>query len=174
MTKDLARIVRLPSDRGLEVGMLSEVFRTCAPRRVCGVDLCDTYDHKHEDLSKDDPDAGLNRMATDIVKHLFRQLASGRVSISEGMFKRVKAAGLREAQEAIRKYNDNAAVDDLHFERHAEGTAVDTLAHAIYPAARIALEDPLGAPLIPDWNRVTSAIPDFPDQFRNAVEEDNR
>ena len=91
-----------------------------------------------------------------------------------GMFKSVKAAYLREAQEAIRKYNDDAAINGLHFDRHAEGTAIETFAQAIDLAAKIVLEDPLGAPLIPNWNRVTSAIPDFLDQLRNTVEEDNR
>jgi len=174
MTTDLARIVRLPSDWGLEVGMLSEVFRNCAPRRVCEVDLCDTYDHKHQDLSKDNAEAGLNRMATDIAKHLFRQLASEGVAISDGLFKSVKAAYLREAQDAIRKYNDDAAINGLLFDRHAEGTAVETFARAIDVAAKVVLEDPLGAPLIPNWNRVTSAVPDFQDQLRAAVEEDNK
>ena len=174
MTTDLARIVRIPSDWGLEVGMLSEVFRNCAPRRICEVDLCETYDHKHQELSKDDPEAGLNRMASDIAKHLFRTLASEGVVISDGFFKSVKAAYLREAQDAIRKYNDDASINGILFDRHAEGTAVDTFARAIDLAAKIVLEDPLGAPLIPNWNRVTSAIPEFMDRLRQAVEEDNR
>jgi glucosyl-3-phosphoglycerate synthase len=174
MTTDLARIVRIPSDWGLEVGMLSEVFRNCAPRRICEVDLLESYDHKHQDLSKDNPDTGLNRMASDIAKHLFRTLASEGVAISDGFFKSVKAMYLREAQDAIRKYNDDAAINGLHFDRHAEGTAVDTFAKAIDLAAKVVLEDPLGAPLIPNWNRVTSAIPEFLDLLRAAVEEDNK
>jgi glucosyl-3-phosphoglycerate synthase len=174
MTTDLARIVRIPSDWGLEVGMLSEVFRNCAPRRICEVDLCETYDHKHQDLSKEDPDKGLNRMAIDIAKHLFRTLAAEGVAISDGFFKSVKAAYLREAQEAIRKYNDDAAINGIPFDRHTEGTAVDTFANSIDLAARVVLEDPLGTPLISNWNRVTSAIPDFLDKLKAAVEEDNR
>lgn len=174
MTTDLARIVRIPSDWGLEVGMLSEVFRNCAPRRICEVDLADTYDHKHQDLSQDNPEVGLNRMATDIAKHLFRILASEGVAISDGFFKSVKAMYLREAQDAIRKYNDDAAINGLHFDRHAEGTAVETFARAIDVAAKVVLEDPLGAPLIPNWNRVTSAIPDFLDKLKAAVEDDNK
>ena len=34
------------------------------------------------------------------------------------------------------------------------------------------LEDPLGAPLIPNWNRIAAAIPEFLDQLRTAVDED--
>lgn len=174
MTTDLARIISIPSDWGLEVGVLSEVFRNCAPRRICEVDICETYDHKHQDLSKDNPEAGLHRMATDIAKHLFRTLASEGVAISDGFFKSVKAAYLREAQEAIRKYNDDALINGLQFDRHAEGIAVETFAGSIDAAARAVLDDPLGTPLIPNWNRVTSAIPEFLDRLRNAVEEDNK
>jgi glucosyl-3-phosphoglycerate synthase len=174
MTTDLARIVRLPSDWGLEVGMLSEVFRNCASRRICEVDLCESYDHKHQELSADNPEAGLNRMAADIAKHLFRQLASEGVAISDGFFKSVKAAYLREAQDAIRKFDDDAAINGLVYDRHSEGTTVETFARSVDLAAKVVLEDPLGAPLIPNWNRVTSAIPDFLDRFRLAVEEDNR
>jgi glucosyl-3-phosphoglycerate synthase len=174
MTTDLARIVRIPSDWGLEVGMLSEVFRSCAPRRICEVDLCETYDHKHQDLSQENPEAGLNRMAVDIAKHLFRTLASEGVVISDGFFKSVKAAYLREAQDAIRKYDDDARINGLSFDRHAEGTASDMFAKSIEIAAKTVTDDPLGTPLIPNWNRVTSAIPEFLERFRGAVEEDNK
>ncbi len=174
MTTDLARIVRIPSDWGLEVGILSEVFRNCAPRRICEVDICETYDHKHQDLSKENPETGLHRMAVDIATHLYRTLASEGVTISDGFFKSVKAAYLREAQDAIRKYNDDAAINGLLFDRHQEGTTVETFARTIDAAAKAVLEDPLGTPLIPNWNRVTSAIPDFLERLRAAVEEDNK
>jgi len=174
MTTDLARIVRIPSDWGLEVGMLSEVFRGCASRRICEVDICESYDHKHQDLSRDNPESGLNRMAIDIANHLFRTLASEGVAISDGLFKSVKAAYLREAQDAIRKFNDDAAINGLAYDRHAEGNAVDTFARAIDVAAKAVVDDPLGTPLISNWNRVTSAIPDFLDKLRAAVEDDQK
>lgn len=174
MTTDLARIVRIPSDWGLEVGMLSEVFRNCAARRICEVDIAERYDHKHQALSQENPELGLHRMAVDIAKHLFRTLASEGVTISDGFFKSVKAAYLRESQDAIRKYNDDAAINGLHFDRHAEGTAVETFARSIDIAAKTVMEDPLGTPLIPNWNRVNDAIPDFLDKLRNGVEEDNK
>jgi glucosyl-3-phosphoglycerate synthase len=40
-------------------------------------------------------------------------------------------------------------------------------------AAEAFLADPLGAPLIPNWNRVTAAIPDIYAQLKEAVEQDN-
>jgi glucosyl-3-phosphoglycerate synthase len=41
-------------------------------------------------------------------------------------------------------------------------------------ARRRFLEDPLGVPLIPNWNRVIAAIPDFFSLLNGAVEADNR
>jgi glucosyl-3-phosphoglycerate synthase len=35
------------------------------------------------------------------------------------------------------------------------------------------MDDPLYSPLIPSWSRVTSAIPDFLDKLRAAVDADN-
>jgi glucosyl-3-phosphoglycerate synthase len=85
----------------------------------------------------------------------------------------VKAAYLREAQDAIRKYNDDAAINGLTFDRHTEGIAVETFARSIDIAARAVVDDPLGTPLIANWNRVTSAIPDILERLRSVVEEDN-
>ena len=36
------------------------------------------------------------------------------------------------------------------------------------------VRDPMGTPQIPNWNRVTSALPDFLQALREAVEADNR
>jgi glucosyl-3-phosphoglycerate synthase len=47
-------------------------------------------------------------------------------------------------------------------------------AKSIEHAARAVNEDPLGTPLISNWNRVTSAVPEFLETLRSAVEEDNK
>jgi len=52
--------------------------------------------------------------------------------------------------------------------------AVETFVTGIREAADIFLKNPFGAPLIPTWSRVTSAIPDFLERLQTAVEEDNR
>ena len=63
MDVDLVRRVRIPYDWALEVGMLAEVFRNSAPRAICQSELCENYDHKHQELSPRDPEKGLNKMA---------------------------------------------------------------------------------------------------------------
>jgi glucosyl-3-phosphoglycerate synthase len=67
--------MRIPSDWGLEIGVLSEVWRNLSNRSVCQVDISDAYDHKHQDLSKTDATQGLSRMSIDISKALFRKLS---------------------------------------------------------------------------------------------------
>jgi len=173
MITDLARINRIPWDWGLEVGVLSEVFRNCSLRRVCQVDLTENYEHKHQELSPDDPSKGLLRMSIDIGKNLFRNLASEGIDLSDSLLKTLRATYLRTAQETITKYHDDAAINGLDFDRHEEGVAVETFTKGIELASKAFLEDPLSIPLIPNWSRVTSAIPDFLERLKNAVDDDN-
>jgi glucosyl-3-phosphoglycerate synthase len=67
-----AGLPRIPGDWGIEVGVLAEVHQNCALSRVCQVDLSDSYEHKHQPLTLEDPDQGLLKMGTDIAKCLFR------------------------------------------------------------------------------------------------------
>jgi glucosyl-3-phosphoglycerate synthase len=174
LSVELARTVRIPSDWGLEVGFLAEVYRNYSPRRVCEVDLLDAYDHKHQEISAEDPTKGLTKMATDIAKSIFRTLASEGIPLHEGFFRALRAAYLRAAEDQIRRYNDDATINGLVYARHEEGKTVEAFLIALDLASKQVLEDPLGTPLIPNWNRVTSAIPDFPARLWKAVEEDNR
>lgn len=169
----LARINRIPTHWGLEIGVLSEVYRNVNPKRVCQVDLCENYEHKHQEISSDDPDRGLLKMCLDISKTLFRALASEGVVFSDGLFKSLLAAYMRIAQDTIKMYNDDAAINCLEFDRHAEGFAVETFCKGIKLASKRYFDEPMDAPLIPNWNRVTSAIPDFLDQLKDAIEKDN-
>jgi glucosyl-3-phosphoglycerate synthase len=52
--------------------------------------------------------------------------------------------------------------------------AVEAFTRAIAMASKTFMDSPLGNPLIPNWNRVTSAIPDIFEMLTLAVEEDNR
>jgi glucosyl-3-phosphoglycerate synthase len=170
MATDLARVNRIPGDWGLEVGVLSEVYRNLAERRVCQVDIAERYDHKHQDLDPGDPERGLMKMAIDIGKTLFRNLATEGVVLSSAEFRSLAVSYTRAAEEAIARYHGDAAINALAFDRHAEGGAVDAFSHALRMAAEQFLEDPLGVPLIPNWNRVDSAIPDFLDRWRDAID----
>lgn len=174
MTTDLARVNRIPWDWGLEVGSLAEVHRNYSPRRVCQVDIAATYEHKHQALSPDDAGKGLMKMAVDICKSVFRTLASEGVVFSDGLFKSLLVTYLRQAEDTIMKYETDAMINGLDFDRHEEAKAVDTFTKAIAMAAQTFMENPMSTPLIPNWNRVTSAIPDIFDMLKTAVAEDGK
>jgi glucosyl-3-phosphoglycerate synthase len=174
MDIDMARINKIPGDWGLEVGVLAEVYRNTSLRRVCQVDIAENYEHKHQILSPEDATRGLHKMCVDICKSIFRTLASEGIVFSDGLFKSLVATYVRTAQDMLKRYEDDAAINGLFFDRHEESLAVDTFTNGIKRAAEIITEDPLGVPLIASWDRVTSAIPDILLQIRKAVEEDNR
>ncbi len=173
MVTDLAWTNRIPGDWGLEVGVLAEVYRNCALRRVCQADLTDSYEHKHQALSADNPEAGLHKMCVDIAKSLFRNLASEGVVLAEGQLKTLRATYLQISQEAIRKYEDDAAINSLNFDRHQERMAVEVFLSGIKMASQAFLEDPLGVPMISNWARVTHAVPDVFARLVEAVEADH-
>jgi glucosyl-3-phosphoglycerate synthase len=60
MRMDVLRDIRIPSDWGLEIGVLSEMKRNHSLNRICQVDIADTYDHKHQDVSFEDATNGLS------------------------------------------------------------------------------------------------------------------
>jgi glucosyl-3-phosphoglycerate synthase len=172
MSTELARVNRIPSDWGLEVGVLAEVYRNLAPRRVCQTDLCERYDHKHRELSSENPRAGLMKMAVDIGKSLIQNLAAEGVSFSAGRFRSLVVAYSRLAGDTIRQYGADASINHLSFDRHQEGVAVDTFVRSLQLATHEFMDDPLGAPLIPNWNRVLSAVPDVLERMADAVSND--
>ncbi len=173
MVADLAWTNRIPGDWGLEIGVLAEVYRNSALRRVCQADLTDSYEHKHQTLSADNPDAGLHKMCVDISKALFRNLAGEGIVLTDGILKTIRATYLQISQEAIKKYEDDAAINSLRFDRHEERTAVEAFLKGIKLASESFLEDPLGVPMISNWARVTAAVPDIFDRLVEAVEADH-
>ncbi len=174
MITDLARVNRIPWDWGLEVGVLAEVYRNYSSRRVCQVDIAENYEHKHQPVSADDASTGLMKMSIDICKSLFRTLASEGIVFSDGFFKSLVATYLKLAEDTIARFEGDAAINGLKFDRHEEAMAVDAFTKGISIAAKTITENPLGAPLIPNWNRVISAIPGILDRLQGVVEEDNR
>ena len=174
MDINLARVNRIPADWGLEVGVLAEVFRNCAVARTCQVDLMETYEHKHQTLSTEDASKGLARMAADIAKSLFRTLASEGLVFTADHFRSLEVRYIRMAQDTIARYYADAMLNGLKFDRNAEEMAVTTFARSLKLASIEFLEDPTGLPLIPNWNRVLAAIPEFFELLVDAVEKDAR
>ena len=174
MLADLARVNRIPGDWGLEVGVLAEVYRNCSKKRICQVDLCETYEHKHQPLSEEDVKTGLMKMGIDIAKTLFTTLASTGIIFSDSFFRSLRITYLRTAQAFIEKYENDSAINGLYFDRHIEIKTVEAFTNGIKIAGDQFIEDPSGTPLIPNWSRVTSAIPEFFEMLVDSVESDNK
>ncbi len=174
MDANLARVNRIPGDWGLEVGVLAEVYRNCAVARICQVDLADNYEHKHQPLSQEDSGKGLRRMAADIAKSLFRTMAAEGLVFSSDHFRSLEVRYVRMAQDTISRYYADAMLNGLKFDRHGEEIAVAAFAGSLRQAAADFIEDPLGLPLIPNWNRVLAAIPEFFELLQDAADRDAR
>jgi glucosyl-3-phosphoglycerate synthase len=164
--------MRIPSDWGLEIGVLSEVWRNLSNRSVCQVDISDAYDHKHQDLSRADASKGLSRMSVDISKALFRKLATDGVVFNQETFRTIKATYYRTALDLIEMYHNDALMNGLHTDRHQEEEAVELFAANIVAAGQIFLENPMETPFIPNWSRIQSADPDLLRNMHEAVAAD--
>lgn len=173
MQADLARVNRIPSDWGLEVGVLAEIYRNCSVKRVCQIDIAHNYEHKHQELSAGDPTKGLMKMSVDIAKTLFRIMAAEGVTFDAGSMQTLLTRYVRTAEDTITRYHADAMVNGLVFDRHEEESAVETFAHGLKIATEEFFADPLGMPLIPNWNRISAALPGFLGQLREAVDADN-
>jgi len=173
MITDLARINRIPGDWGLEVETLAEVYRNYSLRRICQAEICETYEHKHQPLSAEDPRTGLMKMAVDIAKSVFRNLAVESIVLSDSGLRTLIINYKRTAQDATKRYRDDADFNGLAFDYHLETVMVEAFTRAIQIAGKEFMDDPLYSPIIPSWNRVASAIPDFLDRLRKAVDKDN-
>ena len=169
MQANLARANRIPSDWGLEVGVLAEVFRNCAVARVCQVDLAETYEHKHQAISKDDPSTGLRRMTCEVAKSLLRTLAGEGLVFTKDHFRSLQVRYVRMAEDTIGRYYADAMLNGLEFDRNEEEAAVAAFAESLRQATQEFVESPLGNQQIPNWNRVLAAIPDILGLLRDSA-----
>ena len=172
MRADVLKGIRIPSDWGLEIGVLSETWRNYSNSHICQVDIADIYDHKHQDVSYDNEDAGLSKMSIDISKAIFRKLATTGVVLSLETFRTIKATYYRLALDIVQSYHNDATINGLTLDIHEEEKAVEMFAENIMTAGHHFLENPRETPFIPSWTRVSSALPELGDNFVSAVEQD--
>jgi len=170
---DVLKDIRIPSDWGLEIGVLSEMYRNYAHNRLCQVDIAHNYDHKHQDLSFNDDSGGLSKMSIDIAKALFRKLATQGEVFTAETIRSLKATYYRIALDFIESYYNDAMMNGLTLDVHQEEKAVEMFASNIMKAGEHFLNKPMERPFIPSWNRVISAMPDVLERLKDAVERDN-
>jgi len=170
--KDVLNDIRIPSDWGLEIGVLSEMHRNYSHNRLCQADIADVYDHKHQDLSLDNEDGGLSKMSIDITKAFFRKLATQGHTFTNENFRTIKATYYRIALDFVETYYNDAVMNGLTLDIHSEEEAVEMFAQNIMTAGQNFLDNPMEKPFMPSWNRVISAMPDVLERLKEAVELD--
>lgn len=170
LTRDLALTTRIPANWGLEVGLLAEVYRNVAHKRVAQIDL-GTFDHKHQSLGNS-PDDGLQKMCRDILASLLRTLTEmEQVVISIDHIHTLRVKFRRIAQDFTRQYFVDARFNGIPYHRHQEEETIDQFEKVIARAGEQFFHDPSGAQ-IPDWTRALSVMPDLREQLRDAAEHD--
>ena len=173
MDADLVRGLRIPFDWGLEIGVLSEVYRNYTTSRICQVDVADSYSHKHQVASEDDPSQGLHRMAIDISKSIFRKLAINGEVFSQGFFRTLKATYYRTALDLSDRYQHDAEMNGYPIDRHSEEKHIEQFSREIQKAGENYLMQPMEQPFIPSWSVAMSAMPDILHRIQTSVDSEN-
>ncbi len=166
-----AKMLRYPSDWGVEVGLLSEIYRIVRTSQVCQVELIERYDHKHQEVGSD-MNRGLNKMATDIARTFFSHLSSNGVILTHDMLATIRLTYLKHARDSVGIYEAYAKMHDqtISFDFHEELTIVESFAKTIEAASVDFYQHSYGSPLIPAWKRVGAAIEGIFEKIIMAVE----
>lgn len=170
LTSDLALNTRIPGNWGLEVGLLAEVYRNVALKRVAQIDL-GIFEHKHQTLGSS-TNSGLQKMCRDILQSVFRTLTeTEQVVLGPDHIRALRIKYRREAQNLARQYFVDARFNQLEYDRHQEEVTIETFEQVILEAGQQYLDDPTGTQ-IPDWTRALAVIPDLREQLLDAVLSD--
>ena len=171
-TTHLARSINIAYDWGLEVATLSQVFDQLMARHIAQIDIAACYEHKHQELSPEDANAGLHRMVVDIAKFYLTYMRSHGISLDDGFVDMILHTYYQNALKFIRKYSYDAEVNNLHYDLYAEEQAARHFRGFLWDAWE-GSRGPHEAQLIPSWNRVCYSFPDIYTHLREAVEADN-
>jgi len=168
----LAKAINIAYDWGLEVSTLSEVYNRLTPKKIAQIELCQNYEHKHQELSEKDSKKGLHRMVVDIAKFYLNYIRSHGRPVHDGFVDMLQHTYYNTALTFVKSYSDDAESNDLVYDRHQEELTVRYFRDFIGTAWNQAREEKEGTQ-IPSWNRVIYSVPDIYDDLLKAVERDN-
>jgi len=165
-TRDLGMNLRIPCDWGLEIGLLSEVYRNVRLSRIAQVDL-GIFDHKHKDVGTN-PQEGLQRMCKEILSSVLRglmehqaeTLTNSQISTLEVLYKRV-------GQDRVKQYGLDSFVNGIPYDRHEEELSVQKFSKILKPSTASFLDNPVTQQL-PSWSRVLSCESNLQDDLAEA------
>lgn len=170
LSRDLALNTRIPANWGLEIGLLAEVYRNVAMKRIAQVDL-GTFEHKHQTLGHNS-NQGLQKMCRDILRSLLRTLTeTEQVVVTGDHLRALQVKFRREAQNLTRQYFVDARFNGIDYDRHQEEETVEQFERLILEAGQQYLADPAGTQ-IPDWTRALAVLPDLRERLQDATVAD--
>jgi glucosyl-3-phosphoglycerate synthase len=161
------------ADWGLEMATLTQAWRRLSPRRICQVDLAESYEHKHQGLSQEDPHKGLLRMTTDITMCLLGELAQAGVQLSQGLVRSLRVAYPRLAGEFQEAHAADAAINGLDYDWQEENQDVRAFSHGLARGLEQFLSEDYQPAHLSPWRQVFGVIPDCGQRLLRAVQDDN-
>ena len=169
----LARGVNIAYDWGLEVSTLSEVYQRLNAQKIAQIDLARNYEHKHQELSKDDANKGLHRMVVDIAKFYLNYVRSHGFPLDDSIVDMILHSYYENALTFIKSYSDDAEVNGLAYDRYQEELTLRLFRGFLWTAWE-QIKGPHESTLIPSWNRVLYSMPGIYAKLLHAVEQDNK
>jgi glucosyl-3-phosphoglycerate synthase len=166
----IASDLLFPSDWGIEVGILAEMYRITRPHRICQVEITARYDHKHQEVGENGQN-GLQKMVSDIARTFFTRLSAGGSILTHDFLRTLKHTYLAHARSYIRVYEAFSEMNGLpKFDRHQELGSIETFAGALDRAFLEYQDHLFGSPMIPDWRRIEVALDGALSELTSAFE----
>ena len=165
-TTDLAMNLRIPCDWGLEIGLLSEVYKNVRISRIAQVDL-GIFDHKHKEIGSK-PNEGLQKMSTEILSSVLRGLMEHEArTLTSSQLANLEVLYRRAGEDRVKQFSLDSSVNELPYSRHKEELAVHTFGKLLRPAINKFLESPVKQQL-PCWARVLDCESKLQDDLEKA------
>ncbi len=171
LTSDLSRDLDIPYGWGIEIGVMAEIYRNIALKRVCQTDL-GFYDHKHQEIG--DSTKGLVKMSGDIFKSLLRVLIEeDHIKVSRSFLLSLRVLYHKNARNCIKKYHADALFNGINYDRHIEESMVEKFSNELLIAGNKYTLQPVYTRL-PDWLRTISAKRKIREELLEIVIEENK
>lgn len=159
----LAAALPIDSSWGVEIGMLTEIFRQIDPRVVAQVDGGGGYEHRHHPASEG---GALTRMVREISQTLLVALQQEGCGGTVFGWETMGNAYLREGHLAVQRSAALARINGLPFDADAEIRLVELFASELLHGAAVR-----AAPL-PSWSSLRTQHPEWVSVFsRMAARE---
>ena len=171
--KGIVQNLQIPSDWGLEIGVLADVFEALSPNQVCQVDIANSYNHKHQDVSENDPSKGLHRMATDISKLIFAKLFAETGQMQPAFLNNLTETYKGVAADLVESYSHNAEMNGYPIDNQQEMALVDLFSRVIIKEGEDQVSKLKEPSLIPSWSVINNTIPEISERLRETVDAEN-